>query len=124
MSRNGAIIPRLESLLAVLLRYGTWLASGLIAIGVALALLQTQSGAGEPSSSWGMRLITAGIVCFILLPVFRVAIMLIVFIVERDFRFVAIAATVLAIILAGFALGTCSTKTQPRSGSTATLPGK
>ncbi|HEU4413572.1 MAG TPA: DUF1634 domain-containing protein [Candidatus Angelobacter sp.] len=123
MTRRDAIIPRLESLLAMLLRYGTWLASGLIGVGVTLALLHALPATDTPSSL-GLRLITAGIVCFILLPVCRVAIMLVVFIVERDFRFVAIAAAVLAIILAGFALGTRSAKTQPHAGSSATHPAK
>jgi len=53
----------------------------------------------------GTRIITAGILLFIVLPVLRVLLMLIVFVRERDFRFGAIAMLVLAIILLGSVLG-------------------
>jgi len=76
--------------LADLLHYGTWLAS--IAIGAGWALRST-------------RIETIGIALFILLPTLRVLLMLLVFLRERDYRFTAIAALVLAIILLGFAVG-------------------
>ena len=76
--------------LADLLYYGSWLAS--IAIGLGLALSST-------------RIATVGIALFILLPTLRVLLMLLVFLRERDYRFTAVAALVLAIILLGFALG-------------------
>ena len=53
----------------------------------------------------GKRIITAGILLLIVLPVLRVFLMLIVFVRERDFRFGAIAMLVLAIILLGSVLG-------------------
>ena len=53
-----------------------------------------------------MRLVTIGIALFILLPVLRVVLMLIVFLRERDYRFSAIAALVLTILLVGFVVGT------------------
>jgi uncharacterized membrane protein len=81
---------RLEWLLANLLHYGSSLAS--IAIGLGLALTS-------------MRIATVGIALFILLPTLRVLLMLLVFLRERDYRFTAIAALVLAIILLGFAVG-------------------
>jgi uncharacterized membrane protein len=87
---------RLEELLARVLRYGTWLASAAIGLGFALALID-----GNPN----MRIATLGIVLFILLPVLRVLLMLLFFIRDRDFRFTALAALVLAIILAGILLG-------------------
>ena len=49
---------------------------------------------------------TIGIALFLLLPVLRVVLMLIVFLRERDYRFSAIAALVLRILLVGFVLGT------------------
>jgi uncharacterized membrane protein len=52
-----------------------------------------------------MRIATVGIALFILLPTLRVLLMLLVFLRERDYRFTAIAALVLAIILLGFAVG-------------------
>jgi uncharacterized membrane protein len=83
--------------LADLLHYGSWLAS--IAIGLGLALSST-------------RIATLGIALFILLPTLRVLLMLLVFLRERDYRFSAVAALVLAIILLGFALG-LHTTTEP-----------
>ena len=76
--------------LADLLHYGSWLAS--IAIGLGLALSST-------------RIATIGIALFILLPALRVLLMLLVFLRQRDYRFTAVAALVLAIILLGFAIG-------------------
>lgn len=96
MSAAFAKSPRLESLLAGLLSYGTWLASVLTALGLVLALAQWRSG---------MPMITAGIAFFILLPVLRVILMLAVFVRERDYFFGAVAAIVLMVILAGVALG-------------------
>ena len=93
MTTGSEKIQRLESLLAGLLHYGTWIASAVI--GAGLLLLD-------------MRIVTAGIGMFILLPFLRVVLMLIVFLRERDYRFVAIAATVLLIILAGLAIGICA----------------
>ena len=88
----------LESLLGGVLHYGSWLASTVIAAGLVLAL-STQNLAS-------MRLVAIGIALFILLPVLRVVLMLIVFLRERDYRFSAIAALVLTILLVGFVLGT------------------
>ena len=91
----------LESLLGGVLHYGSWLASTMIAVGLVLAL-SAPNLAGLAS----MRLVAIGIALFILLPVLRVVLMLIVFLRERDYRFSAIAALVLAIILLGCVLGT------------------
>ncbi len=86
--------PRLEALLARLLTLGTWLATTIILLGLGL----TPIGAG-------VALVTAGIVIFLLLPVLRLVLMLLVFVDEGDYRFGAIAALVLAIIGLGAALG-------------------
>ena len=53
-----------------------------------------------------MGIATAGIVLFILLPVLRVAAMLIFFLRARDYRYGAIAALVLLIISFSFFVGT------------------
>jgi uncharacterized membrane protein len=89
--------PRLERRLARLLRHGTWLACLVLAIGFALALLR-------PGSS-GTAVMLGGIGLLILLPVLRVALMLVTFARERDYVFALVALTVLAIILAGAVLG-------------------
>ncbi|HMJ62328.1 MAG TPA: DUF1634 domain-containing protein [Bryobacteraceae bacterium] len=88
---------RLEWVLASLLHYGSWLASIVIGLGLAFS---------------SMRAATIGIALFILLPTLRVLLMLLVFLRERDYRFTAIAALVLAIILLGFAVG-MRTTTEP-----------
>ena len=96
MSSDTGTPTRLESQLATLLLYGTGVATAVIGVGVALALRH------QPSAP---HIITLGIALFIALPIGRVLMMLIVFIRATDYRFVAITATVLVVILAGFALG-------------------
>lgn len=95
----------MERLLAVLLRYGAWLASLAIAIGLFLAL--------TGSTPAGMRIVTIGIGLFILLPSLRVLLMLVVFVRERDYRFGLIAALVLAIIVLGLAVGMHTPEARP-----------
>lgn len=102
MSADLARHPGLERLLARVLHRGTWLATGVIALGLALALL---GWPGALSALTGTRIVAAGIALFILLPVLRVLLMLIVFVRDGDYRFGAIAALVLAIIALGAALG-------------------
>ena len=82
------------------MRYGTWLASAIIACGMLLVMLHWPSAA--PSAT---RVIMAGIGLFILLPVSRVILMLAVFLHQREYVFGAIAATVLAILCLGVLLG-------------------
>ncbi len=86
----------LERGLGRLLHYGTYTASCVIALGLALA---------PASSIRGLRIATAGIVLFILLPVARVGAMLVFFLRERDYRFSAIAALVLLIVICSFLVG-------------------
>ena len=95
MMANLARHPELERLIANVLDRGTWIASGIITLGLALEL------AGWP----GTRIVIGGIAIFILLPVLRVMIMLIIFVRERDYRFSVIATLVLLIIALGAALG-------------------
>lgn len=94
MKNEAGEMTRLELLLAGLLRYGTWLAAAVTVLGLALA-----------SHPAGLRIVTAGIALFILLPVLRVLLMLFVFIAQRDYKFVAITAIVLTVIVAGCILG-------------------
>jgi len=86
---------KLESLLARVLDQGAWLASGVIAVGWTMV-------AGGWRASW---VINSGVALFLLLPVLRVVIMLVVFLRERDYRFSAITALVLSIIVLGALLG-------------------
>ena len=91
----------LESLLAGVLHYGSWIALAAITVGIVLAL-----SAHPLAVLQNLHFVAIGIALFILLPVLRVVLMLIVFLRERDYRFSAIAALVLTIILVGFVLGT------------------
>ena len=95
MSGNFARHQRLERLLARVLDQGTWLALGIIGVGWLLSVAGWQS----------VALINGGIALFLLLPVLRVAIMLVGFVRERDYRFGLIAGVVLAIIVLGALLG-------------------
>ena len=52
-----------------------------------------------------MRIASAGIALFILLPVIRVIVMLFAFLRDRDYRFSVIAAFVLAVTLLGLLVG-------------------
>jgi hypothetical protein len=96
---------RLEELLEALLRHGSWLASAAIGLGFALALIDSRFGTRNLAILPNMRIATMGIVLFILLPVLRVLMMLLVFIREGDFRLAITAGLVLAIILLGTVLG-------------------
>ena len=104
MIRRVAGDRALESLLATTLQRGTWVAGGVIAIGLIMPLLGGGGAHLMPGS--GDRMVAAGIALLILLPVVRVALMLIAFIRERDFRFAAIAGLVLLIIVTGLIVGT------------------
>ena len=99
----------LEELLAAFLRYGSWSASAAIGLGYALALIGSHAPSWNPPVLFNMRIVRVGIALFILLPILRVLLMLLVFIRERDFRFAFIAGTVLAIILLGIFLGVPAT---------------
>jgi uncharacterized membrane protein len=88
---------QLERQLGRLLHYGTLAAAAVVAAGLAIAFA---------SASFGMPVANAGIALFILLPVLRVGAMLIFFLRARDYRYGAIAAVVLSIILISFFVGT------------------
>ncbi len=98
MKREAKNFERREQLIAALLWYGTWIASALIAAG----LLLTAVGPSFPLT--GYDVMKAGVAMFILLPVARVALMLAIFLRERDYAYAVIAALVLAIIVAGVIL--------------------
>jgi uncharacterized membrane protein len=97
--------PVLERLLAQVLQYGTWLASATIAVGLVLALMVSRPDARSAGFLSSTRVVETGIILFILLPVFRVFLMLLVFLKERDYRFSAIAGLVLLILALGFIVG-------------------
>jgi hypothetical protein len=97
--------PLLERLLAMVLQYGTWLASAAIGVGLAIALVASHPGLHTVGFLSSTRIISLGILLFILLPVFRVFHKLLVFVKERDYRFSVIAGLVLVILILGFIIG-------------------
>jgi uncharacterized membrane protein len=98
-------LSRLEILLAGLLHYGSWLASTAIALGLALAMIDTRAGTHDLAGLPNIHLATGGIALLILLPILRVSLMLFAFLRERDYRLALAAVLVLAIILAGVMIG-------------------
>lgn len=94
---------RREQVIAALLWYGTWLASAVIAVGMALGAFQKFEGASLALS--GYDVVKAGVALFILLPIARVGLMLAIFLRERDYAYVAISAFVLAAIAIGIVIG-------------------
>jgi uncharacterized membrane protein len=117
MSHVNAPISRLEHWLARLLQHGTWVAASTIAIGIAIRIangiatgIETALSAGGAHSdvhaaAVGTHIVIAGIALFILLPIMRLILMIGMFLHQRDYRFSAIAALVLAIVIAGSLLG-------------------
>jgi len=101
MSGDRQIASGLERRLATTLQLGTWVGFCIIAVGWVMSAI------GEPSSLpiAALAIVRAGIALFILLPALRVVLMVVLFVCERDYRFGAIAALVLAIIVVGAALG-------------------
>ncbi|KMM84436.1 Protein of unknown function [Pseudomonas taetrolens] len=97
-------LERSEEIIATLLWYGTWLASVIIAIGMALnALRPLEVSLSACFSSY--NIVKIGVALFILLPVARVVLMLAIFLRERDFAYAAISALVLVTIAAGIVIG-------------------
>jgi hypothetical protein len=96
LKAEAALSGPLENQLGRLLHYGTLAAACIIAAGLALSIA---------SGPLGMYVATAGIALFILLPALRVAAMLIFFLRTGDYRYGAIAALVLLIIVVSFFVG-------------------
>jgi uncharacterized membrane protein len=95
MSKEAVNAPHPELLLAGLLRYGTWLASAVTGLGLAMSLLRVE----------GAHVVASGVALFIALPVLRVLVMLGVFLLDRDYRLVIVTTAVLMTILAGLVIG-------------------
>jgi hypothetical protein len=86
----------LDRLLAKFLQAGTWAACALIGAGLLLQAWPVP---------WATHAVTAGVALFVLLPVLRVALLLVVFARQRNTLYAAIATAVLVVIAAGCVLG-------------------
>ncbi|HRO66927.1 MAG TPA: DUF1634 domain-containing protein [Pseudobdellovibrionaceae bacterium] len=88
-------IPRTEKLSSDLLWYGTWIAVVAVAAGLSVGL----------DRPLGFGIAQFGIAVFILLPISRVALLLAIFLKEKDRVYVTMAASVLAIIAISVIVG-------------------
>ena len=122
MHRDNLAGQSIEATLGGLLRAGVIISSGTILLGGILnllrhgnepvtweqfhgepAALRTLSGIAEAAmAAQGKGIIQFGLILLIAVPVLRVAVSIIVFILERDFLFAALALTVLAILTYSF----------------------
>lgn len=96
MSERDEALRVLEGTLATALRQGTRIATGVVAAGLLVAAF-----ASSGRATWSMGVVNAGILLFIMLPTARVVLMMLAFLKDRDYRFAAIAAGVLTIIVLG-----------------------
>ena len=113
LSDDRRQLLRMEKSLAGLLRYGALVASGWMAIGMALSASQKIFPFVPSLITISDRFLAIGIVLLIALPVLRVAFTTVVFLLEKDYRFAAISGLVLIIITVGFILGTISSHVAP-----------
>jgi uncharacterized membrane protein len=95
----------LERLLATLLQYGSWSACALIGAGVTVEALANAGLPDRITHTFSEEALKAGVALFILLPVLRVVVMFSVFARQRNYKYAAIAATVLSIVATGCVLG-------------------
>jgi uncharacterized membrane protein len=94
----------LEIWLAKLLRYGSYLGCSAIGLGLLLSWFNFPG----LETNWASWIASAGIGLLIALPIARLAVMLVTFVAERDYRFAIAATIVLVIIAVGFAVGLSS----------------
>jgi hypothetical protein len=105
MTVDATTSRQLECRLALLLYYGTWLASAVTALGLAVSLFAGGTSSAAPEAALGQRIITAGVLLFIVLPVLRVLVMLISYLRAREMRLALVAALVLGILALGLGFG-------------------
>ena len=86
-----------EQIIAALLSYGTWLASTIIAFGMILGVFDN-IGSSRIFGLSGYGFVKGGVAFFILLPIARVALMMCIFLRERDYAYTIISLLVLVII--------------------------
>ena len=122
-------VGHVELFISNLLRVGVTVSIGTILVGVVLMFVHhpnylrpgddlgrlTRPGAAFPhtlAEVWdelragrGQAVVCVGLLMLIATPILRVAVSIVVFVVQRDWVFVAVTAIVLAVLLASFFLG-------------------
>jgi uncharacterized membrane protein len=96
----------MEGVLSAVLRYGALVASVWLALGMALGAYNKAVSPVDTLTAASGGCLAIGVVLLIALPVLRVAIMMLVFLLQKDYSFTVISAAVLVIIILGFVLGT------------------
>ncbi len=89
---------RMGWLVSRLLKYGIWLASGVTALGMIVALFGRCIVPNGHTVTLGTSIVMKGIALIILLPILRVVVMLVMFLRERDYLLGMISAIVLVTI--------------------------
>lgn len=118
---QDARVRQAELLIAYVLRGGVLLSAAVILLGVLLYAAGAAAPVGAIGSSPapstfgavlagvargdGRAVIELGLLILLATPVLRVAVSVVTFALERDWRYVAITATVLAILVLSFVLG-------------------
>jgi uncharacterized membrane protein len=95
----------MEGVLSAVLRYGAVVASFWLALGMVLGAYNKAVSPVDTLAAASGGCLSIGVVLLIALPVLRVAIMMLVFLLQKDYSFTVISAAVLVIIILGFALG-------------------
>jgi uncharacterized membrane protein len=98
MMTSSALDP-LNSRLARFLGFGSWVSFGLIAAGMLLEVLEISAHGAGP------KLVSAGIVLLMALPILCVAKMGMCFLLRRELDFALVAALILAITIASTLFG-------------------
>lgn len=88
----------IDLVLAKLLRVGSAVSAGLMAVGLGLSTLGAQGALGD-------RVLTWGIIVLVATPVMRVAAALLVFLRERDYLFALFCVLVLSSLAVGMVIG-------------------
>lgn len=117
MSAKPEKLLRAESLIGNFLRYGVLLCLAVIGAGLAMrlaggagnaafleALTHGRAAFAEPKVA-ADRVISLGLMMLISLPVLRVALTTLIFLLEKDWAFFVITLVVLTVLLSGIMLG-------------------
>jgi len=114
----------MDTAITMLLRIGVLLSVGIIAVGMVIAFVHepvsfsTSPGAHFPNTiveviagvrqGSGQAVMMAGLLVLIATPVARVALSIVIFVIERDRLYAAITAAVFVILMIAFAVGRSS----------------
>lgn len=101
-----------ERAIAFILRYGSLLATAIMALGLVLLFIRGAAAAGRKFPRIDPRVLLpsllrfdpaavteSGVLLLLLTPIFRIAVAVVTFALERDYKYVLISLGVLAVVL-------------------------